>query len=129
MTMDHAERRFVDRLEWEMLGPTLAVIAAALGGVLLGYEWLAMAGSQPLWQAEPKTLSVLLVGVPGALSALAFLLGLGSAGLFGAIGIIFAVVGGLAVITGTAAGILLVILGGVFVLFGSLIPWGRLLPG
>lgn len=127
MTMDRAERRFVDRLEWEMLGPTLAVIAAALGGVLLGYEWLAMSGSEPLWRAEPETLRVLLVGVPGALSALALLLGVGSAGLFGAIGIIFAVVGGLAVITGYAAGLFLVVLGGVFVVFGSFIPWGRLI--
>lgn len=129
MTMGRPERRFVDRLEWEMVGPTLAVVAAALGGVLLGYEWLAMSGSEPLWQAEYETLSVLLVGVPGALSALALLLGVGSAGLFGAIGIVFAVIGGLAVITGYAAGVLLVILGGMFVVFGSFVPWGRLLPG
>lgn len=128
MATIRAERWFAKRLQWDIVGPAIALFASAMGGVLVGYEQLAEAGMSATTGAlNLESARLLLAGGPGIFIVIGIVIALVVAGLLGLIGSILEVVGGAIVMTGNPVGLIFVVIGGLFVVFGSFVPWWRYL--
>lgn len=129
MATIRAERWFAKRLQWEIVGPAIALFATALGGVLVGYEQLSAAGvSATTGSLTLESVQLLLAGGPGIFIVIGIVVAVVVAGILGLIGGILEVVGGAIIMTGNPIGIVPVILGGLLVVFGSFVPWWRHVP-